>query len=182
MVEGEREAEGAVGVRPGPDRVRRSRQMGHPVVPDDGDGRGQGVRPGRSLVVGPSRQLIGELHEPRPPVRALERGPVAQVRRLDLEVLHGEGRPERLSRGIGGGPRPPEAQQAHEEPMLVDARVPVIAPEERRMERARRPQVARTAEEMSRGVRILAVDVVDRDARHRGRELVGEVDPHRWRW
>src|SRR5262249_24892871 len=68
----------------------------------------------------------------------------------------------------------------NEEPVAVHARVPVEAPIEDRMERARCLKIGFPLEHVIELVRVLVRDVSERDASERGSIDVGEANAHRW--
>ena len=115
---------------------------------------GVGIRPGCGLVV--------EHEQPAPPVRALVRpllGP-GEERRLGAQRLGGEVPVKRRPDLALGQAARGRAQQPHEQPVHLDAGVPVEAAVERGMQGARRPRrVPRARLEDALVMRVLALDV-----------------------
>ena len=184
VVDREREPERGVRVHPVADRIARARQEVQVARGERPRERRERARPPARVRVVVGAQLARELEEPRPAVGPLERlraGP-REVGALGRDRLGGEVLVERRVDRRALRQRRDEPAQPGERPVHVDARVPVEAAVEHRVELARRTQVFGRAEHVVGLVRKLGPDVPEREPREpRGGRKRERVDGHRRR-
>ena len=156
----------------GAHRIRR-----HPHIVAEAPRQLRGERRERARPARLRRERLGlQFEQPRPAVGAFERAPgrSAEVGELLGERVLGEMRLERIGDrrcDAGDGIEP---QHAHQEPMHVHRRVPVVAAVERRMQAALAELFARTGHEMLDVPRVFAHDVRERNARQPACKLLGQ--------
>ncbi len=179
VIEREGKRERAVRMQAIAERIMRA---GKKIEIARGEGVGEWLQRSRpARRIGCIVQLGGELQQPRPAIGPLER---AAVRAREISHFRGnrvgremavEERVDRESAGQIGK----AAAQPHEQPVHVHARMPVVAAVEGRMKSPRRERIGVGRHDVIELVRILAVDVRERqfrEARDVGKSSVGR-DP-----
>jgi hypothetical protein len=167
------EAEGRVEMGAGAHGIGRERQEIAKSLRDRPRQRRERPRPARIVR---ERQFRGELEQPGPAVGALEaarRRPV-EIGALARDLLARELVVEQGAY-VGGATHAGKAtQQPRQHPMAMDARMPIKAAIEDRMQVARGMRILRPGQRMIEVVRIFAADMPERQAGEGRGEIAGE--------